>query len=401
MKVHPSLAGGVLDKSALDGLGSELAFPAEEYRQRIAKLRAAMSAAGLDVLLAHHPGNVVYLSGYQTFSVLSDECAVVPAAGEPRLVVPPPELGTALLHTWLDCAYGFAREQSAGAYLAASVREMGFESARLGIDRSTTAITPRCLTDLSAGLPQATIVDASDLVESVRAVKSPREIECLRAAAPMTDAGMTAAIAQIAPGKTDNDVAAAAIHAMTLAGSEYVCDSPIVTSGRRSGILHSTHKRVALEPGDPVCIELGACYQRYTAALMRTASLGPPSPGVQRLADACLNALDTVLSTLRAGLTGHEVAEPATAAIAAAGEDLVFHRVFGYGVGASFPPTWGDRTGLIRLGEHAPIRAGMVFHHPVALRRLGQYGVMFSETTVVTETGCEPLGTLDRELFVV
>lgn len=401
MIIHPSLAGGVLDKSALAGLDTEVAFPLDEYRQRLANVRAAMTAADVDLLLVHHPGNVLYLTGYQTFSVLSDECVIVPMEGEPRLVVPPPELGTALLHTWLECAYGFAAELGAGEYLAHSIRELHLESARIGIDHGTTAVTPQCMQELTAGLSNARMVDASGLVESVRAIKSPRELECFRAAAPMSDAGMNAAVAAIAAGKTDNDVAAAAINAMTLAGSEYVCDSPIVTSGRRSGILHSTHKRVALQAGDQVCIELGACYQRYTSALMRTVNLGPPSPGVQRLADACLGALDVVLSTLRAGLTGHEVAEAATREMASAGEDLVFHGVFGYGVGASFPPTWGDRTGLIKCGVHTPIRAGMVFHHPVALRRLGEYGVMFSETTVVTETGCEQFGRIDRELLVV
>ena len=398
--VHSSLQGGPLDKSALGELALENAFPAEEYHKRLAEVRPAMARAGFDILLAQHPDNVLYLSGYQTFAVLQGETLIVPADGEPLLVVVPTELGSALLHTWLERAYGFAPNRAPGAYLAALLSERGFDSASIGVDMSSIGLTARCLEDLRASLPAARVSDASNLVEAVRAVKSAREIECHRRAAPMTDAGMTAAIESVVEGASDNTVAAAASQAMLLAGSEHTCYAPIVTTGTRSGILHSTHKRFPLARGDNVCIEIGACYQRHSTPLMRTASIGPPSADVQRLADACLRALDYVLDALRPGRTFHEVAEAGWRGMAAAGEDLVCHGCFGYGVGAGFPPSWVDGTGLIMRDQHTPIRAGMVFHHPVALRRLGGHGVMFSETTVVTESGCEPLGNIERKLFV-
>ena len=93
-----------------------------------------------------------------------------------------------------------------------------------------------------------------------------------------------------------------------------------------------------------------------------------------------------VLSTIRPETAADEVARAGWAGIADAGEDFVFHGNFGYAVGASFPPTWAD---------------GMVFHHPEALRRMGRYGVAVSETSVVTDSGCEVLTTgVERELFV-
>ena len=401
MTVHPSLEGGPLGRSALGALAHEAAFPTDEYRERLARAKAALAAAGMDVLLVQYPDNVLYLSGYQTFSVLNAETLIVPADGDPMLVVPAPELGTALLHTWLDRACGFDPGRSAGACLGERLREGGFGEAVIGVEKHASGLSVRCFEDMREALPGARFDDASNLVETLKAAKSERETAHHRRAASMTDAGMAAAIEAVAEGGTDNAVAAAASQAMLLAGSEYQCVSPIVTTGARSGILHSTHKRRPLARGDSVCIEIGACYQRYTTPLMRTASIGAPPAGVRRLADACLRALDCVLETLRAGLTGHEVAAAGWKGIAAAGEDLVFHGCFGYGVGAGFPPTWADRTGLIMRGQHTPIRAGMVFHHPVALRRLGEHGVMFSETSLVTENGCEPLGDTARRLFVV
>ena len=134
---------------------------------------------------------------------------------------------------------------------------------------------------------------------------------------------------------------------------------------------------------------------------MRTVSLGEPSSEVARAFDACRTALGNVLSTIRPETAADEVARAGWAGIADAGEDFVFHGNFGYAVGASFPPTWADGTAIIELGVQTRLRPGMVFHHPEALRRMGRYGVAVSETSVVTDSGCEVLTTgVERELFV-
>ena len=68
-----------------------------------------MREADVDVLLVSHPPNVYYLSGYQSFAMYNAETVIVPLEGAPTLVVHPPELGTALLHTWLDEAHGYPK----------------------------------------------------------------------------------------------------------------------------------------------------------------------------------------------------------------------------------------------------------------------------------------------------
>src|SRR5262249_5892275 len=70
------------------GLAREPAFPGEEYRARLERVRGEMRVAGLEALLVHHPPNVLYLSGYQSFSMYEQECLVVPPQGEPILLVP-------------------------------------------------------------------------------------------------------------------------------------------------------------------------------------------------------------------------------------------------------------------------------------------------------------------------
>ena len=400
MKVHSTIAGGPATLEMLDGLPQEPAFPAEEYQTRLTAVRQGMRERDIEVLVVQHPANVLYLTGYQTFSPNFGECMVVPLEGDPTLLVPAPELGGALVHTWLDDRRGYPPDRSNAQYIADTLRDSGLEGAQVGVEKASNGLPAAMYDGLVAALPKARFIDGSGIVEAVKTVKSPREIEHIRAAAKTTDAGMAAAIEAARVGATDNDLAAAASQAIVAAGSEYMGLSPVVTSGRRSGILHSTHKRNRLETGDVILLEMGGCIHRYTAPTMRTVFIGEPPAEARRMADACLTALENVLNTIRAGVTADEVAQAGWDGMNRAGDGFVFHGNFGYAVGAGFPPTWADDTAAIMSGIDTVLRPGMVFHHPVALRRMGRYGTAFSETTVVTENGCEVLTRSPREIVI-
>ena len=400
MKVHSTITGGLATLDILDGLPQEPAFPVEEYQSRLTAVRQGMRGRDIDALIVQHPPNVLYLTGYQTFSPNFGECVVVPLEDDPTLLVPAPELGGALVHTWLDDRRGYAPDQSNAEYIADTLRDKKLDGAQVGVEKASNGVPAGTYDGLVAALPKATFVDGSGIVEAVKSVKSPREIEHIRAAAKTTDAGMAAAIDAAREGATDNDVAAAASETIVAAGSEYMCLSPVVTSGRRSGILHSTHKRNRLQNGDVVLLEMGGCIHRYSAPTMRTVFIGEPPAEARRMAEACLTALDNVLSAIRAGVTADDVARAGWEGMNMAGDDFVFHGNFGYAIGAGFPPTWADDTAALMSGIDTVLRPGMVFHHPVALRRMGRYGTAFSETTVVTKNGCEVLTSSLREIVV-
>ena len=145
---------------------------------------------------------------------------------------------------------------------------------------------------------------------------------------------------------------------------------------------------------------MGGCYQRYTSPLMRSVSIGEPSKAIDHVMKACLKALNNVLSTIKPGLTGHEVARAGWEALNEAGSGLVSHGNFGYAVGLGYPPSWADGTCKIELGIDTVLQPGMVFHHPIALRKLGEFGVCVSETSVVTDTGTRVFGSVPREMFL-
>jgi Xaa-Pro dipeptidase len=385
------------------GLPPELAFPIDEYEDRCRRLREAMREPGLDVMLVHQPPSVFYFSGNENLHVYDSECVVVPRDGEVSLLIPQADLSRARLTSWVRRIETFPPGGEAGEVLARMLADQGLRRARIGVEKRVAraaCLSVHTYETLGAALPEAQLVDASGLPERVKLVKSPREIACLRRAAAFTDTGIRAALGAAAEGRTDNDVAAAAYHAMMSAGSEFLSIPAIVNAGPYTGVSHSTHKRHPLRRGDVLFLELGGCYQRYSAPCMRSATIGPPADDAKRLTAGCLAALSEMHAVMRPGTTFDEVSRAGARGVAQAGAGLDWGGDYGYPVGAGFPPHWGDYTCRIRMGSSVVLQPGMVFHQPIALRLAGRLGVAFSETVLITETGCEPLTTTERTLTV-
>jgi len=400
MQLHFSLDGGPIYRDALGETDTEFAFSIAEYQARISKLRHTMATRAIDSLVVTFPPNVLYLSGFQTFSNYNGEALLVPIEGDPLLIVDGPEAGGALLHSWVTRQFTYKPDLSHESQLATLLADQDLDQKRIGVESGTRGVPANFLTTLADLLPNSEIVDIGDMIDNLKAIKSPAEIQYIRTAAAVTDIGIKAAVEAACEGGSDNGIAAAASQAMISAGSEYMCLSPIVTSGPRSGILHTTHKRNTLENGDIILVEMGASYQRYTAPTMRTISIGEPNDEAERMLEACLSALNNVLTQLRPGISAHEVAEAGWEAMRGAGAGYVFHGSFGYAVGAGFPPYWADGTASLKSGIQIILEPGMVFHHPIALRKLGHYGVAFSETSVITEEGHEVLTNSPRQLQI-
>jgi Xaa-Pro dipeptidase len=136
--------------------------------------------------------------------------------------------------------------------------------------------------------------------------------------------------------------------------------------------------------------------------MMRSAVVGPPSPTVARLVEGVESTLSLLLTTIRAGRTADEVARAASRGFARIRDEIYFQGAYAYHVGLSLPPNWWEGlTPYIAEGIDAELRAGMVFHMPVAARIPGVCGVALSETVAVTDSGCEILTSPTREFRVV
>lgn len=369
----------------------DLPFSIEEYRARVAKLQRIMTERGLDACLCHNLANVCYFTGVETLSCDGFVC-IVPREGRPTLFGSDFEMHNALVSSWTTDNVTYPVMADPQAALVDLLIARGWADKRLGTDSLSYP--------LIQALPKASFVEAREVVDSVKVIKSPAEIAYIRQACELTDAGMKAAIQTAAEGRTDNDVAAAAYEVMVRGGSEYMCIQPIITVGRRSGIPHTTFHRTHIEHGDTVFMEMAACVRRYSGPIMRTVIIGKAAKPVRHMADACLASLNALLGNIKPGAVSCEVAAKAKQAWQSQIQGLVWHGYYGYSIGLGFPPTWSDCDINIREGEDTVLQPGMVFHCTTSLRDVGNYGTAFSETVLITEDGHEVLTNLPRELLI-
>jgi Xaa-Pro dipeptidase len=395
------VAKGSLPARAGEGAVSDLrqlAFTVEEYRRRVGAIQRLMAERGLDALLCHHFPNVCYLTGMEGVLWTKYYLAVVPNAGDPILLAEDFELPNARYCVWTDDLVGYDLSDDPVAATRRLLVERGLATKRLGIE--TRVLRVPLHDRLRTALPEATLLDASDLVDLVKVVKSEPEIAHLRHAARITNAGMTAALGAVAAGVFDQEVARAAYDALIGGGSEHMALDPIVTVGARSGIPHSTHRRVRIERGDTVLIELGANVHRYTAASFRCAVVGPPPAQVAFMADACLTSLDALIDRMRPGAVAAEIAAAVDRVWESATARYVWHGYYAYSLGIGFPIDWNDCPAVIKHGESLVLQPGMVFHCTTSLRETAKYGTAFSETVLVTESGPNVLTDVPRELVI-
>ncbi|MCE8033213.1 MAG: Xaa-Pro peptidase family protein [Halomonas sp.] len=368
---------------------SELAFPVSEFEARLARVRDAMREAGLDALLLTDPADIYYLTGYNTFEVSVHTCLVCSAE---RLVlqVPSIETGPAVVTARVDELLGY-RWEGIGEVIEPLAETLAPFQA-IGLDLYGAGLRHGVLRELQSRLGVERFRDdGGELLDRIRIVKSEAELACLRQSARITSLGLAAAARVIAPGMADGDVAAEGARAMLAAGSEFMSMQPIVTSGRRISVIHLNHQRQQIARDEPVFLEFGSAYRRYTAPMMKTVVAGGASREMLVLRDVCRDLFEALVATMRPGSTFDDAARAAEAVLAPHAERVFFSGVFGYAVGAQFPPSWVEGSGYIARGQVREFEADMVFHLPLCLRVPGQWGIGLSDTVRVTPRGGEPL----------
>ncbi|WP_019549282.1 M24 family metallopeptidase [Streptomyces sulphureus] len=365
-------------------------FDDAEFEARLAEVRGRMAEERLDGLVVFRPSSVEYLCGYHTAETAPQPLLVT--AEETVLYVPDLEVGRALASARADrvrfCGYADALS-GLDAFLgdAAAVLPHG---ARVGVETAHSSTPPHAVTLLrDRGLD---VAHPDHLVERVRLVLSEAELGCVEQAAAVTEAGAEAGFAAAAePEATDSSVAAAIAAALYRHADSPSAWGPVVATGERGGIPHSSWVDRPLGAG-PTFLEFAGTHRRYHAPVMRTVFRGEPTPASRRLTELAQTALAAVLETAAPGVTGAEVADAAWRALGRLPSDVVFHGLFGYPVGLAHKPHWMDGVPFHLVpGNHEPLRAGMVFHMPGSFRSFGSGGVGLSQTFVVAEGGARVL----------
>ncbi len=386
------------------------AFPGDEYERRLESTRARMAESGLDVLLVTDPANMNYLTGYDAWSFYVPQAVVLPLGNEPphwvgrAMDAESARLTTVLPH---DRIHGYADDyvehpvKHPMQYVAELLADLGYGRGRIGYEGDAYSFTARNLQVLARELPEARLQDAYLLVNWVRTVKSPREIEVMRQAARIVERVMRVAIETVEVGRRECDAAAviseAQIRGTEEFGGQVPANPPAILSGDNAGTPHAAWSDRPFLPDTATCLELSGCRHRYHCAMSRTVWLGMPPDHVRRLADATAEGMEAALSVVEPGALCQDVER--------AWRETIGRRGFskpsriGYSIGLNYPPNWADHTASLREGDTTVMEPNMTFHLMLGMWMEG-WGFELSDTFRVTESGYELLADVPRQLFV-
>ncbi|MDT5100622.1 MAG: hypothetical protein QOC76_4359 [Mycobacterium sp.] len=373
-------------------------FGTDVYAQRLLAAAAATADASLDGLVITPGYDLRYLIGSraQTFERLT--ALVLPASGEPTIVVPRLELASL--------------KESAATELGIAVRDWvdGDDPYRVVADALAGATASRgsalavAVTDSMPALHLLPLADvlgvvpvlATDVLRRLRMVKDGAEIDALRKAGAAIDRVHARVPEFLVPGRTEADVAADIAEAIVAEGHSDVAFI-IVGSGPHGADPHHECSDRELRAGDIVVVDIGGPYEPgYNSDSTRTYSIGEPDPEVAQHYSVLQRAQQAAVEAVRPGITAEQVDAVARDVLAEAGLAEAFVHRTGHGIGLSV-----HEEPYIVAGNDLPLAEGMAFSVEPGIYFPGQWGARIEDIVVVTADGAESVNARPHDLIVV
>ena len=363
------------------------------------KLNRLMEEAGVDLVLAHTPHNLRYLTGGYYFHFRERVAAIGPSQYLPFVGIPRKNPENAFqvawrveaaprneVATWIpDVIYTKARGTVGAAETAAeAIRKRGLGEGTIAVERAFLPVD--AMEALQSELHGARFVDSLGVLEELRAVKREDELEIFRRAALADSEAIQAGFQEGVRDVTTRQVAQRVEEEMVRRGLHYHYAFTAAGPGMRrepSGKIW--------EKGEILHIDAGGSEAGYMSDICRMGVRGEPSALAEELRKACLHSVDACRGAMRAGASCASVHERGHQAFADTGySELGIFEVHGIGMVQQELPRFGPEV-------ERTLQAGMVVSVECDIRHAEVGHVKIEDAVAVTESGCEGLGDLGRD----
>jgi Xaa-Pro aminopeptidase len=363
-----------------------------EHRARLRRAASAAAERGIDTLLITPSEDYAYLLGYSAPAMERLTCLVIPADGDPALVLPRLEepLARNELGALADGIEILAWDETDDPIQV--VRALVGGALRVAVQDQMWA---RFALRLRAALDPAELVAAGPTMSELRSIKSPDEIVLLRAAAEAADRAMEAILAEPLAGRVEAEVSRRIRELLLQAGHEDA-GFAIVASGPNSASPHHAAGARRIDAGDAIVLDIGGKRRGYASDTSRTCFVGDPPPDFVALYDVLRAAQQAACAAVRPGITGAELDAVARDVISDAGYgDAFLHRT-GHGIGRETheePYIVGTNTEPLAEGHAFSVEPGIYIRDT--------WGARIEDIVVCTADGGERLNTTSTELYLV
>ena len=343
---------------------------------RLNRLRRSMGKA--DAMLVTSPPNIFYLSGFTGTSanlfltqsqafLLTDSRYYIQARSQCPL---------------------FQVVEISGA-VAKLVKEQGVKT--LGYE-STMSVS--AFQRLKNSAPEAELVDFTQELTQLRAVKSAEEIACSRKAAEICDAAFEDILNIVKPGITERELALELEFNVRRRGASGMSFNTIIASGPRSAMPHAEPSDVQVKEREFLLFDFGAVYEGYCSDMTRTVIVGEPNERQLFIYDTVLRAQEAAVSALRAGRVCSDVDRVARDIIAEAGYGETFGHGLGHSVGIQI-----HEDPRLSPSCHTILKENMLITVEPGIYVEGFGGVRIEDLAVVGAEGAEILTKTGKKLI--
>jgi len=341
---------------------------------RLEKLRQSLDEKEIDGIFVSQPENRSYLSGFDG----SSGC----------LLITPQDTILATDFRYIEQAKTQAPDYQVfkitnnvpdwfpRLIAEVNLNRLGFEAGDI-----TFAMYRQLSDTLSKAQSRLQLVPVNGLVESLRVIKEPEEIELIARAAEITDKAFEHFEDIVRIGMTEKEVAWEIEKFMRENGSQALPFDIIVASGPNAALPHAKPSQRQINAGEPVLIDMGANYGGYSSDLSRTICLGTPDDTFKKVYDTVLGAQLAALAIIKEGMSGEEADNLARIVIEQAGYGEAFGHALGHGVGLA-----AHEQPRLGLNSTELLGSGMVFTVEPGIYLPGWGGVRI-EDLVVMENG--------------
>jgi len=360
------------------------------YRQRIARVRAAMFEQDVDVLLLSVGHDLPYLIGYEAMPLERLTMLVLPREGTPTLVLPRLEAPRVRRMPELFDVHPWNETDDAVAIVAtlaskASVAAIGDQT------------WGRFVVELLPAMPDTQFRRAVEVVGPLRSRKDPAEIDALRAAGAAVDRIAGALQRGEIPlvGRTEAQVSAD-LSARILAEGHDVVNFAIVAAGENAASPHHHAGSRVIRAGELVLCDFGGTMNGYCSDITRCVYLGTPTGEIAEAYEVLHTAQQAAVAAATVGTPCEEVDAVARRIIAEAGFGEFFVHRTGHGIGLE-----AHEEPYIVSGNRLALAAGHAFSIEPGIYLPGQWGMRLEDIVVATPQGPDPMNCADHRLVAL
>jgi Xaa-Pro dipeptidase len=379
-------------------------FSESEFEERQERIRRELAARDLDGLLVSRIEDQYWLCGLDTDGFVIFHMMFIGAAGQLTHITRTADLASIDYSSLCDDVRVW--EDAEGNPKSRVIKEVlaghGMAGKRIGVQLDSFGLLPNLHQELRDTLEGwCTLVDASDLIRLLRLVKSPQELEYHRQAGQILDRACALAIESTGPGADEGHVLAEVYRVIWEAGADIPANRMPMGHGDKAMNVRYVTGRGRIGENDQVTFEMGDAWRHYHVADMFTVLTGPKvDPRHLAMHAACVEALDNVQKSLRAGRTLGEIFEVHRATLAAHGFEHALLKACGYTMGATFPPTWMEQP-MIYRDNPLTLQPNMVFFtHMILSDRETGLTMSLGETSIVTDGAPEVITHVPREPII-